>query len=74
VSYQWLRFFLEDDEELAKIGDDYGSGQGEFWNTGSVKKRLIAELQKIVAEHQAVRDKITDEEVREWMRVRKLEF
>merc|ERR1712228_581229 len=72
VSYQWLRFFLEDDEELEKIGVDYGSGKGEFWNTGIVKKRLITELQRIVAEHQAVRDKITDEEVREWMRVRKL--
>jgi tryptophanyl-tRNA synthetase len=74
VSYQWLRFFLEDDAELEKIGADYGSGQGEFWNTGSVKKRLISLLQGMVAEHQAIRAKITDKEVSEWMRVRKLEF
>jgi tryptophanyl-tRNA synthetase len=74
VSYQWLRFFLEDDSELEKIGADYGNGEGEFWNTGSVKKRLITELQRIVAEHQAVREKITDDEVKEWMRVRKLDF
>lgn len=74
VSYQWLRFFLEDDEELAKIGREYGSGQGDYWNTGSVKDRLINLLQELVAEHQVRRAKITDEEVAEWMRVRPLEF
>uniref|UniRef100_A0A7S2CFK6 tryptophan--tRNA ligase n=1 Tax=Alexandrium andersonii TaxID=327968 RepID=A0A7S2CFK6_9DINO len=74
VSFQWLRFFLEDDEELKKIETEYGSGQGDFWNTGSVKERLVKELQRIVKEHQARRDKITDEEVAEWMAVRKLEF
>ena len=26
VAYQWLRFFLEDDEELDAIGKSYGSG------------------------------------------------
>jgi tryptophanyl-tRNA synthetase len=74
VSYQWLRFFLDDDEELEKIGRDYGSGQGDFWNTGSVKDRLIVELKKIVGEHRQRRDKITDEEVAEWMKVRELKF
>merc|ERR1712019_285267 len=33
VSYQWLRFFLDDDAELEKIATDYGSGKGEFWST-----------------------------------------
>merc|ERR1712232_306345 len=75
VAYQWLRFFLEDDEELAEIAKEYGSGQGEkYWSTGLVKKRLVVELQKIVKEHQERRAKITDEEVAEWMAVRKLEF
>jgi len=37
VSYQWLTFFLHDDKKLAKIGDDYSKGQGEFWATGQVK-------------------------------------
>merc|ERR1711972_215149 len=73
VSYQWLRFFLEDDEELEKIGKSYGSGQGDYWNTGSVKKRLIEELQKMVKAHQERRAKISDDEVREWMAVEKLE-
>jgi len=74
VAYQWLRFFLEDDEELERIGKEYGSGQGEYWNTGSVKKRLIDELKRMVQEHQERRAKITDDEVREWMAVRKLQF
>jgi len=74
VPYQWLRFFLEDDDELEKIGREYGSGQGQYWSTGEVKKRLIKELQKIVGEHQARRAKITDDEVDSWMRVRELEF
>merc|ERR1712039_1078471 len=74
VSYQWLRFFLDDDEEVSRIGKEYGSGTGEYWNTGSVKKRLIVELQRMVKEHQERRARITDDEVREWMQVRKLEF
>mmetsp|Transcript_24278 Transcript_24278/g.50462 ORF Transcript_24278/g.50462 Transcript_24278/m.50462 type:complete len:689 (-) Transcript_24278:151-2217(-) len=72
VAYQWLRFFLEDDEELEKIGKDYSSGSGEYWSTGKVKDRLIAVLQKLVAEHQARRAKITDEEVRKWMTERRI--
>lgn len=74
VSYQWLRFFLHDDEELAKIGSDYSTGQGDFWNTGSVKDRLIKELQRIVGEHQTHRAKVDNAEVAEWMAVRELDF
>lgn len=74
VSYQWLRFFLDDDAELEKIGKEYGTGQGEYWNTGSVKNRLIKELQELVGAHQERRAKVTDEVVAEWMKVRKLEF
>jgi tryptophanyl-tRNA synthetase len=72
VSYQWLRFFLEDDDELAAIGESYGSGKGDYWSTGSVKARLIALLQQLVAEHQERRAKITDEEVRKWMAERSI--
>lgn len=74
VSYQWLRFFLDDDEEVERIGREYGCGQGDYWNTGSVKKRLITELQRIVAQHQERRSKITDQEIEEWMSVRELDF
>merc|ERR1712190_144404 len=74
VSYQWLRFFLDDEDELEKIGREYGSGQGDFWNTFSVKQRLITLLQRLVKEHQERRAKITDAEVAEWMSVRSLDF
>jgi len=38
VPYQWLRFFLEDDDKLAQIAEDYGSGK---MMTGDIKKILI---------------------------------
>lgn len=75
VSYQWLRFFLDDDVELKKIEEQYGSGQGEdYWSTGQVKKKLIEVLKDLVKRHQEIRAKITDEEVQEWMKVRPLDF
>mmetsp|Transcript_26454 Transcript_26454/g.58255 ORF Transcript_26454/g.58255 Transcript_26454/m.58255 type:complete len:707 (+) Transcript_26454:50-2170(+) len=72
VSYQWLSFLLEDDDELASIGKDYGSGSGEYWSTGKVKARLIELLQDLVAKHQEHRAKITDDEVRKWMAQRSI--
>ena len=72
VSYQWLRFFLEDDDELEKIGRDYGSGSGEYWSTGKVKQRLIEVLQEMVVAHQARRALVTDEEIRKWMTERSI--
>jgi tryptophanyl-tRNA synthetase len=67
VAYQWLRFFLEDDEELERIGKDYSTGSGEYWSTGKVKQRLVGVLHELVREHQERRAKITNEEVRKWM-------
>jgi tryptophanyl-tRNA synthetase len=67
VSYQWLRFFLEDDEELEIIGQSYSTGKGEYWSTGAVKKRLVQVLQDLVMDHQQRRSQITDEQVRSWM-------
>jgi tryptophanyl-tRNA synthetase len=72
VSYQWLRFFLEDDDELERIGRDYSTGSGEFWSTGAVKKRLVEVLQQLVSDHQARRALITDEDVQKWMKPRNL--
>ena len=74
VSYQWLFFFLEDDEELKAIGEDYKTGTGKYWATGMVKDRLIELLQGIVGEHQKRRGAVTDEDVKEWMKIRELEF
>ena len=72
VAYQWLRFFLEDDDELAAIGESYGSGQGPYWNTAAVKDRLVVELQKLVKAHRDRRARIDDAEVAAWMAVRPL--
>jgi len=74
VSYQWLRFFLEDDAELERIAQEYGTGQGDYWNTASVKTRLVQELQKTVGRHQKSREEVTTKEVEEWTQVRKLKF
>jgi len=71
VSYEWLTFFLEDDERLAQIGKDYSSGA---LLTGEVKKELIGVLTELVGEHQARRSQVTDEVVRQFMEVRALDF
>jgi len=70
VPYQWLRVFLEDDARLQQIHDDYGTGK---LLTGEVKKTLIEVVQAIVADLQKRRATITDDMVKEFMRVRPLE-
>jgi len=72
VSYQWLRFFMDDDAELERIGKEYSSGTGEHWSTGIVKARLVGILKEIVGEHQKRRNEVTDDVVSEWMRERSL--
>ena len=72
VAFQWLKFFLEDDGELASIEAQYGSGSGDYWNTAAVKKRLVVELQGLVKDHQAKRNVLTDADVASWMAVREL--
>lgn len=71
VSYQYLTFFLEDDDELEKIRKDYSSGD---LLTGHLKKRLIEILQEIVKNHQERRKALTDEIVHHFMTPRKLKF
>jgi tryptophanyl-tRNA synthetase len=71
VSCEWLTFFLEDDEKLAQILRDYGSGA---MLTGEVKKELITLLQAMVQEHQDKRAKVTPEVIAAYMQVRPLVF
>ncbi|XP_076645297.1 tryptophanyl-tRNA synthetase [Halictus rubicundus] len=71
ISYQWLRFFLEDDDKLEQLRKGYTSGE---ILTGELKKELINVLQSLVAEHQAARSKLTDDTVREFMIPRDLGF
>ena len=69
VSYQYLSFFLEDDEELKSIYDAYKTGQ---LLTGELKLKCIKCLQELVEEFQQTRANITDEIVKEFMTPRKL--
>ncbi|KAL4237252.1 Tryptophan--tRNA ligase [Mactra antiquata] len=71
VSYQYLTFFMEDDERLAQIKKDYTSGE---LLTGYLKKELIEILQKIVGEHRKRRAEVTDEMVQQFMTPRKLNY
>ena len=68
VAYQYLTFFLEDDEELAKLGEVKRRVDSDLWSayhvrqeyragrllTGQLKARCIALLQKFVADFQEV--------------------
>lgn len=71
VSYQYLQFFLESDEELAQIKADYNSGK---LLTGELKSMCVDHLQKYVGAFQDRRAKVTDAVVEEFMTVRPLEW
>ncbi|KAG7086539.1 tryptophan--tRNA ligase [Marasmius oreades] len=64
VAYQYLTFFLDDDDELAKMGEDYRAGR---LLTGQLKARCIEVLQKFVGEFQERRAKVTEEDVTAFM-------
>ena len=71
IPYQWLRFFLMGDDRLNEIATKYKNGD---MLTGEVKKELINVLQKVVANHQENRSKVTDDAVETFMHVRELDF
>jgi len=57
VAYQYLKIWLEDDDELAQIGQEYSAGR---MLTGEVKKRLGDVVWELVSEHQEARTKVDD--------------
>jgi tryptophanyl-tRNA synthetase len=71
VAYQYLTFFLEDDEELERIRTAYSKGE---MLTGEVKGKLIEVLTDMVTEHQRRRAAVTDETLRAFMAVRPLDL
>ncbi|KAG8449245.1 hypothetical protein GDO86_016060 [Hymenochirus boettgeri] len=71
VCYMYLTFFLEDDEKLEQIRQDYTSGA---LLTGELKKILIDTLQPMIAAHQERKKQITEETVKQFMTPRKLAF
>ncbi|EGF77640.1 hypothetical protein BATDEDRAFT_35960 [Batrachochytrium dendrobatidis JAM81] len=64
VSFQYLRFFLNDDEELENIRIAYRSGA---MSTGELKKRCITVVQELVAPVQERRKLVTEETIKSFM-------
>ncbi|KAI5303439.1 hypothetical protein KEM55_000549 [Ascosphaera atra] len=71
VPFQYLTFFLEDDDELARIKKAYESGE---MLTGELKQICIREVQQFVKDFQERRAKVTPEVVQEFMTPRPLSF
>ncbi len=71
VSYQYLTFFLDDDEELERIKVAYRKGE---MLTGELKQICIKELQSYVQAFQERKAKVTPDIVKEFMSERKLEW
>ncbi|KAK4702912.1 tryptophanyl-tRNA synthetase, partial [Phenoliferia sp. Uapishka_3] len=64
VAYQYLTFFLEDDEELAKIEQDYRTGT---LTTGDLKAKTIVLIQQFVKDFQERKAAVTDDVVKYFM-------
>ncbi|KAL2258278.1 hypothetical protein VTK26DRAFT_8452 [Humicola hyalothermophila] len=71
VAFQYLRFFLEDDDELEQIRVAYEKGE---MLTGELKAICIRELQKYVAAFQERRAKVDDDTVKLFMEPRPLKW
>eukprot|EP01102_Stenamoeba_stenopodia_P005777 TRINITY_DN16506_c0_g1_i1.p1 TRINITY_DN16506_c0_g1~~TRINITY_DN16506_c0_g1_i1.p1 ORF type:complete len:437 (+),score=137.74 TRINITY_DN16506_c0_g1_i1:104-1312(+) len=71
IPYQYLQFFLEDDDQLKEIGEKYSTGK---LLTGEVKKILIDLLTDLVQQHKESRAAVTDSVIDAFMAVRKLHF
>jgi len=71
VAYGYLRFFLEDDDELESIRTRYRSGE---LLTGELKAICIKEVQEWVKGFQERRAQVTDEVLDEFMAKRPLEW
>ncbi|KAL8159193.1 hypothetical protein V2J09_000730 [Rumex salicifolius] len=69
IPIKYLGFFLEDDDELEHIRQEYGAGR---MLTGEVKQRLITVLTEMVERHRRARAAVTDEMVDAFMAVRPL--
>ncbi|KAF2838733.1 tryptophanyl-tRNA synthetase [Patellaria atrata CBS 101060] len=69
VPYNYLKFFLEDDDELAQIYTDYKKGT---MLTSEIKKKCADVVSTFVTDFQGRRAKITDEMLDEFMKPRAL--
>ncbi|UJR11580.1 hypothetical protein I4U23_015760 [Adineta vaga] len=71
VSYQYLRYFMDDEERLEQIRQDYTS---EKLLTGELKTILIEVVQTLFTKHQERRKEVTMDIVRQFMTPRQFSF
>ncbi|KAJ6500601.1 tryptophanyl-tRNA synthetase [Mycena sanguinolenta] len=64
VAYQYLTFFIEDDEELERLGVEYRAGR---LLTGQLKAKCIELLQKFVGDFQERKAKVTEADIDAFM-------
>lgn len=69
VAYQYLSFFLDDDEKLAQLAEGYKKGE---IMSSEMKKECIAVVQEYVAAYQERRSKIDQDVVDSFMKPHKL--
>ncbi|CAI2370183.1 unnamed protein product [Moneuplotes crassus] len=67
IPYQYLTFFMEDDEELARIAEEYSSGR---MLTGEIKQICADVITEFITEYQERRKKVTDEDVQLFTSIR----
>ena len=60
ISWKWLNFFMEDDDELRAIGEAFSSG---VMSSGEIKAKLIDCLTPMIAAHQTARALVTEKHV-----------
>jgi tryptophanyl-tRNA synthetase len=70
IPYQFLRFFLDDDEELQRIGDEYSAGR---MMTGEIKQICSDVIKDFVVDYQEKRSKVTDEDVEKFCAMRQID-
>lgn len=58
ISYQWLKYFMEDDDELLRIEKEYKSGK---LLSGELKNITIEVITNLIQKHKDAKSKVTDE-------------
>ncbi|TKR70702.1 hypothetical protein L596_022691 [Steinernema carpocapsae] len=71
TSFQFLKYFLESDEELEEVRQQYTSGK---MLTGELKAKAIEVIQAVVQEMQARRATVTDSTVADFSTPRALAY
>ncbi|ORD94593.1 SYW [Enterospora canceri] len=64
VSYQYLKYFMEDEDRLHEIGRKYSKGE---MSTADIKTICVEEVQRFVRSFQESRKRVSDDQVAEFM-------